>query len=148
MNSKALKSLCLAVSTIIICCFSFSASAVVKIKAPVADTLMTLNSGISTQSPEALKESKGIVKGWKARKGMKRVKRLFKRFFKKNNSFGGIFSSPKFRLGAVFLLVGILAGLVFSIFALPQIFGWLAGVVATAGLVLMIWGLIEHSGII
>jgi len=75
----------------------------------------------------------------------KRVKRIVKRFLKKNNSFGSVLASRKFRLGALLLLVGILGAISINIFSLAQIFGWLSGLIAFGGLILMIWSLIEHS---
>ncbi|MFT4664404.1 MAG: hypothetical protein ACI8YQ_004672 [Polaribacter sp.] len=141
MNSKVFKSLWIA----IICCLSFSASAVVMVKAVSVDSLTASNKDIQPQGQEALKESTLVTKGWKSSKRFKRVKRLIKRVFKKNNSFGNVLASGKFRLGALLLLIGIIGAIVINIFTLAQIFGWLAGIIALAGLVLMIWSLIEHS---
>ncbi len=81
----------------------------------------------------------------KSKKKQKKIQQFTKRLDRKNNSFGNVFSSRKFQLGLLLLVVGIALAIAINIFSLAQILGWLAGIISFAGIVLMVWALIEFS---
>jgi len=141
MNSKVFKSLTICFLLL----FSLSASAVVMVKPVNVDTLSSVSAQGLTTAPPVFEKKSSSKKQWKVKK---KVKRLLKRLKKKNNSFGNVLESRRFRLGVLLLLIGIIAGLFTQFIALGQLIGWLAGVTALIGLIFIIWALIEHSGIL
>ncbi|MFK7807452.1 MAG: hypothetical protein AB8F74_06560 [Saprospiraceae bacterium] len=138
MKKIWLRILCLGFLSI----FAINSEAVVAVHQPVEEIVQSATSvDLQIDKAQITKENKN----WRSSKLKKRFKKFTKRFLKKNNSFGNVLTSRKFRIGALLFLVGLIGAIVINVISLAQIFGWLAGVIALAGLVLMIWSLIEHS---
>jgi len=125
--------------------FSISASAVVMVKPANVDTLTLTTSVFQEEGPVALEQSGKLKKEWKKNRVVKRMKRIVKRFFKKNNSFGSVLEDRTFRIGAILLLAAIIGGLVANFLSFGGLIGWLSGIAALVGLIMMVWALIEHS---
>lgn len=96
-----------------------------------------------------------IIKKKKARKNTKRAKRKQEKLRKKMRKLeakiakkeavrgGNIWGDAKFRVGIILLVAAILAALLSSLF-LGGFFGFLGGLLALGGLVLVLWSLIEN----
>jgi hypothetical protein len=120
-------------------CTAFSTKAGIMLRS--SDSVMVQDSAVDVSTLLAVTQTQ-LEKHQYGKKLMKQIKR---RMDKMNNSFGSVFSSPRFRLGALLLLLGIIGALLVNLLSLAQIFGWLSGLVALAGLILMIMALIAHS---
>lgn len=57
-----------------------------------------------------------------------------------------VWNDDKFRLGALLLLVAIGLGIIGAIISLGGLFSFMAGLFALAGVVLLIWSLVEYYG--
>ncbi len=57
-----------------------------------------------------------------------------------------VWNDDKFRLGLLLLLVAIGLGIIGAIISLGGLFGFMAGLFALAGVVLVIWSLVENYG--
>lgn len=57
-----------------------------------------------------------------------------------------VWNDDKFRLGLLLLLVVIGLGIIGAIISLGGLFGFMAGLFALAGIILVIWSLVENYG--
>jgi hypothetical protein len=120
---------------------AFSANAVTMLRLLPSDAVMAPKPSADVNALLVIEKTQSK----KQQYAKKLMKQISKRMDKMNNSFGSVFSSPRFRLGALLLLLGIIGGILVNILTLAQIFGWLSGLVALAGLILMIMALVAHS---
>lgn len=77
----------------------------------------------------------------------KRLDRMEEKLTKKKDKRAarGIWDDSRFRLGVLLLLGALALALVGALINLG-FFGFLAGLVALAGIILMIWSLVEYAG--
>ncbi len=74
----------------------------------------------------------------------KRLKKFQKRWERKSQKRSGVLSEPKFRLGLIFLIGGVLVALLDFLPFVGWLIGLIAGLLVVVGLVLMIWSLVEN----
>ncbi|MEM8907492.1 MAG: DUF4337 family protein [Bacteroidota bacterium] len=86
----------------------------------------------------AAKLTKRLKKKWRKWQKKRHKKKL------KKQRYGGVTDETNFRIGLILLLGGIAGVLVGSIIDFGLL-NWLGGLVALAGLVFIIWSLIEYS---
>jgi Flp pilus assembly protein TadB len=73
-------------------------------------------------------------------------KKLEKRGITKEGAVTEVWDDGKFRLGAILLLAALALGIVALIISLGGFINFIAGVLALAGVVLIIWSLVEYYG--
>ncbi|MCB0580028.1 MAG: hypothetical protein KDD10_12065 [Phaeodactylibacter sp.] len=73
-------------------------------------------------------------------------RKMKKRGLVGENQEQDVWNDDKFRLGVLLLLVAIGLGIIGAIISLGGLFSFMAGLFALAGVVLLIWSLVEYYG--
>lgn len=134
---------------ILVFCFVVSASAPLSAVGPKPEKKEVEISGkISKAEQKTLKkQQKQERKEAKLKVRLGKVKqKLKKKGLTKERAAGGVWDDSKFRLGAIFLLAAIGIAILREAGILSGLLGFIAGLFALAGIVLIIWSLIERYG--
>jgi len=115
-------------------------------KSQINNNVITPDEAIVSSANLGVKSQRISRKQKRIQRKMQRLERKLSKWTKKSKKFfGGATDNSKFRLGLLCLLGGLGFVILVNIIGIGWFFGLLGGLIAIAGISLMIWGIFEYT---